>query len=171
MRWYALRHGWRAWAWWERFTSWLIPVTPIADGSILTVHLRREVLELHVDNRELERFRRTGGSAFAMARELRAELSTLAARIRGGEFSGVRMLWARSLIGEAGGMFGFQTRVLPRTFTNSVHQFVLVGLDAIHHPDGVRVHSANRWPVETTMTVEELLVRYPAKSERSTLAR
>lgn len=171
MRWYALRHLWRAWAWWERFTSWLVPVTPVRDGSILTVHVRREVLELHIDNRELERFRRQGGSAFAMARELRAELAALAGRLRAGEFPGVRVLWARSLVGEAAAMFGFHTRVLPRTFTNSVHQFVLVGLDAIHHPDGLRSRAVNRWPVESTMTVEELLLRYPAKSERSTVAR
>jgi hypothetical protein len=173
LRWRAFRHASRAWNWWERFTLWLVPVTPVRPGSIFTVHLRGggEILELHLDSRELNRRRSAGASAFALMRVLREDLATLADRIRGGEFSTARLLWARSLVGGAGGVLGFQTRPLPHTVVAALHQYVLVGLDAINHPRGLRRRAMKRWPVETTISVEDLLRRYPAKSERSTVAR
>lgn len=42
---------------------------------------------------------------------------------------------------------------------------------AIYHPRGLRQRAMRRWPAETSMTVEELLRRYPEKSARSTVAR
>jgi len=165
LRWRAFRHAWRAWAWWERLTLWLIPVTPIRQGSIFAVHARRTggVLELHVDSREYNRRRSAGASPFGILRELRGDLAALADRIRAGEFPSARLLWARSLMGTAGGVLGFHTRRLPRTPATALHQYALVGLDALYHPKGLRRRATQRWPVETTMTVDELLRRHPEK--------
>jgi hypothetical protein len=77
----------------------------------------------------------------------------------------------KSLMGEAGAVLGFHTRVAPRTLGNAFEQYFQVGLDAVYHPRGLRERAKRRWPVEIWMTVAELLERYPEKSDSSITAR
>lgn len=115
--------------------------------------------------------REPGYSTFRVVHQLREELAMVAARVRSGELGAVTGMKGTSLMGEAGGVLGFEIRPLPRNFANVLKQYFLVGLDAIYHPRGLRPRAMNRWPVETWMSVETLLARYPEKSERSTTAR
>jgi len=82
-----------------------------------------------------------------------------------GELGDITGIIGTSLMGEAGGVLGFEIRPLPRNFANVLQQYFLVGLDATHHPRGLRDRAMRRWPAETWMTVETLLERYPEKSE------
>ena len=102
---------------------------------------------------------------------LREDLRALAARLRRGEVAGVVDIRAKSLLGEAAPVLGFHTRMAPRTVGNAFEQYFQVGLDAIYHPRGLRENAKRRWPVEIWMTTEELLARYPEKSDSSTVAR
>ena len=171
LRWRAFRRAWPVWAWWERLMLRLYPVTYIHDGSLFSYTLHGDVLTLHVLGRDINRLRARGASGFAILRELRSDLGALANRIRAGHLAGVRLITATSLMGEAGGLLGFDPRPAPRTVANAFRHYFMVGLDAIHHPSGLRRRVTQRRLVETTMTVAELLERYPAKSDRSTLAR
>jgi hypothetical protein len=160
------------WSLVERIFLQVQPITPVAPGSLLAYRVRGGVVELHLDSRALNvRRREAGYSTFKAVQQLREDLSFLASRIRRAELGDVRFLEATSLIGAAGGMLGFETRELPHTLRTTLDQYFLVGLDAIHHPRGLRVRATRRWPVKTTMTVGELLRRYPEKSAMSTRAR
>ena len=112
-----------------------------------------------------------GYSTFTAVHEMRADLSALAARVRAGDFPGVRDLRAKTVMGEAGAVLGFHTRVAPHNLANWFEQYFQVGLDAIYHTRGLRENAKRRWPVEIWMTTEELLARYPEKSDSSTVAR
>jgi hypothetical protein len=74
-------------------------------------------------------------------------------------------------MGEAGAVLGFDVRPLPRNLANWLQQYFMVGIDALYHPRGLRTRSVRRWPVESRMSVEDLMRRYDAKSPRSTTAR
>ena len=122
-------------------------------------------MELHLDGRALALMRRESGySTFKALRELREELGVIASRVRRGELGDITEINGTSLMGEAGGVLGFEIRPLPRNFANVLRQYFLVGLDAIHHPRGLRERAMRRWPAETWMTVETLLERYTEKS-------
>jgi hypothetical protein len=160
------------WSFVERLFLRIQPLTPVGEGTLFAYRVHGDVVQLHLEGRALNARRRAAGySTFKAVHELRAELGVLASRIRRGELGDVRVLKGTSLIGAAGGVLGFETRTLPRSLGAALEQYFLVGLDAIHHPRGLRVRATRRWPVETTMTVSELLRRYPEKSARSTVAR
>jgi hypothetical protein len=91
--------------------------------------------------------------------------------MRGGEFHGVIDVRAKTLMGEAAAILGFHTRAAPRNLANAFQQYFQVGIDAVYHPRGLRENSKRRWPVEIWMTTNELLSRYPEKSDSSTVAR
>lgn len=172
LRWRAFRRASWVWSAWERIYVRFYPVVPIREGSLFAVHRRGDSLELHLDSSALNRMRRSAGySTFKAVHEMRADLSVLAARIRRGEFHGVRDIRAKTLMGEAGAVLGFHTKVAPHNIANWFEQYFQVGLDAIYHPRGLRENAKRRWPVEIWMTTEELLKRYPEKSDRSTFAR
>jgi hypothetical protein len=172
LRWRAFRAFSWVWSGWERLYLRLQPVTPIREGSLFAYRRSGSVLHLHLDGRALGRMRKAAGySTFHTVHQLREELAVLAARVRSGELGWVKEIRGRSLIGGAGGVFGFQTAPVPRTIGSALQQYYFVGLDAIHNPLGLRPHSIRRWPVESTMTVEALLERYPEKSARSSDAR
>lgn len=172
IRWRAFRRMSWVWRGWERMYLWLFPNTRIREGSLFAVRRHGAWLELHLESPALNRLRReTGYSAFKAVREMRADLAALAARMRNGEFRGVAGIRARSLMGEAGAVLGFHTRVAPRSLANAFLQYFQVGIDAIYHPLGLRERAKRRWPVEIWMTTVELLERYPSKSDSSTVAR
>lgn len=172
MRWRAFRRMSWVWRGWERMYLVLFPNTRIREGSLFAVRRHGATLVLHLDSPALNSLRREPGySGFKALREMRADLATLAVRMRDGEFRGVTAIRARSLMGEAGAVLGFHTRVAPRSLANAFLQYFQVGIDAIYHPRGLRERAKQRWPVEIWMTTDELLGRYPAKSERSTSAR
>lgn len=172
IRWRAYRRMSWVWRAWERMYLVLFPNTRIRDGSLFAVRRHGARLELHIESPALNRLRgEPGYSGFKVVREMRADLAALAARMRAGEFRGVEEIRAKSLLGEAGPVLGFHTRVAPRSLSNAFLQYFQVGIDAIYHPRGLRESAKRRWPVEIWMTTAELLERYPAKSERSTSAR
>lgn len=172
MRWRAFRAVPWVWTGWERIWLRFHPVTPVGPRSLFGTRRVDHTLELHLDGASLARMRREPGySTFKAVHQLREELATVAARVRRGELGEVKAIKGTSLMGEAGGVLGFEVRPLPRNFTNVLKQYFLVGLDAIYHPRGLRAGAMKRWPVETWMSAETFLERYPEKSDRSTIAR
>lgn len=172
LRWRAFARFQWVWIGWERLMLRLHPVTPIQPGSLFDFRLRGEVVELHLDGRALARMREAPGySAFKALRALRRDLAALASRIRAGELGGVRTVTGMSLVAEAGAVLGFETRPVRRGLGGALQQYFMVGLDAIHHPRGLRRRTLQRWPYEATMSVDKLLDRYAEKSDRSTSAR
>jgi hypothetical protein len=172
LRWRAFRRVPWVWSGWERFYLRLHPITPIRPGSLFAVRRIGSSLELHLVSKALDRMRREAGySTFKAVHVMRDDLAALAARIRAGAFSGVVDIRGKSLMGEAGAVLGFHTRVAPRTLGNAFEQYFQVGLDAVYHPRGLRERAKRRWPVEIWMTVAELLERYPEKSDSSITAR
>ena len=172
LRWRAFRLVPWVWTSWERVWLGLHPVTRVRPGSLFAYRKVDHVVELHLDGRALARMRREPGySAFRAVHQLREELTEVATRVRRGELGDVTGVRGTSLMGEAGGVLGFEIRPLPRNVASVLKQYFLVGLDAIYHPRGLRASSMRRWPAETWMTVEALLERYPEKSDRSTTAR
>jgi len=172
LRWRAFKRVPWVWSTWERIYVRFHPITPVAPGSLFGYHRVGDVLELHLDGKALATMRAMPGyTTFQVVHQLRGELTSLASRIRAGELNGVASIKGVSLMGEAGGVLGFEVRPLPRTAGNVLQQYFMVGLDAIYHPRGLRERAMKRWPAETTMTRERLLERYPEKSARSTTAR
>jgi hypothetical protein len=172
LRWRAFERVPWVWTTWERIWLRFHPVTPVGDGSLFAVRRIGKSLELHLDSGALARMRRGSGySTFRALHRMRVDLALLAARLRRGDFAGVEDVRATTLMGEAGAVLGFRTRVAPRNVANAFLQYFQVGLDAVYHPRGLRPHAKRRWPVEIWMTTEELLRLYPEKSERSIAAR
>ena len=160
------------WTVWETGYLWVHPVTPVRPGSLLTFGRKGRLVELHLDGRALRRLRSEPGyNTFTAVRELRDELAALAARVRSGELGEVSGILGTSLMGTAGPVFGFETRPLPHDLYHTLLQYLLVGLDAIYHPRGLRTRATKRWPVESWMSVDTLLRRYGEKSDTSTTAR
>jgi hypothetical protein len=161
LRWRAFQRVPWVWSTWERMWLRFHPVTAIGDGSLFAVRRVGRSLELHLDSAALARMRRERGySTFRAVRRMRDDLAALAVRLRRGDFPGVEDLRAKTLMGEAGAVLGFHTRVVPRNLRNAFQQYFQVGLDAIYHPLGLRANAKRRWPVEIWMTREELLERY-----------
>jgi len=160
---------WRAfqrvpWVWstWERIWLRFHPVTPIGPDSLFAVRRVGRSLELHLESAALDRMRREHGySTFRAVHRMREDLVALAVRLRRGDFPGVEDVRAKTLMGEAGAVLGFHTRVAPRNVANALLQYFQVGLDAVYHPRGLRANSKRRWPVEIWMTADELLRLYP----------
>jgi hypothetical protein len=172
IRWRAFRMVPWVWTGWERVWLRFHPVTPVREGSLFGIRRIDQTLELHLDGRALTRMRgEPGYSTFKAVHELREELAVVASRVRRGELGEVASIKGTSLMGEAGGVLGFEIRPLSRNFANVLKQYFLVGLDAIYHPRGLRERAMRRWPAETWMSVETLLERYPEKSARSITAR
>jgi hypothetical protein len=171
LRWRAFQRVPWVWTAWERVWLRFHPVTPVDDQSLFAVRRVGNSLELHLDSSALDRMRREHGySTFRAVHRMREDLVALAARLRRGDFAGVEDLRAKTLMGEAGAVLGFHTRVAPRNLANAFQQYFQVGLDAVYHPRGLRANAKRRWPVEIWMTTDELLDRYPEKSERSIVA-
>ena len=161
IRWRAFRAVPWVWTGWERMWLRLHPVTPVRPGSLFGFRHVDHTLELHLDGRMLARMRREAGyTTFKAVHQLREELGVIATRLRRGELGEVTAITGTSLMGEAGGVLGFELRPLPRNFANVLKQYFLVGLDAIYHPRGLRPRAMRRWPVETWMSAAELLRRY-----------
>ena len=161
LRWRVFRRVPWIWSGWERFYLWTHPVTPVRPGSLITFGRKGRILELHLDGRALVLLRsQPGYSTFKAVHQLREELAVLASRVRSGELGEVSGLLGTSLMGEAGPVFGFETRRLPHDVYHTLLQYLLVGLDAIYHPRGLRARATKRWPVETWMSVDDLLARY-----------
>ena len=160
-RWRAFRRMSWVWLAWERLWLRLFPVTPIQGGSVFAYRRTNDVLELHIDGRRLARLRAEPGySGFRVIHELRDDLHVIAEQVRAGKLPWLKAIKGVSLMGEAGPVVGFEARPLPRTIANLLEQYFMVGLDALYHPHGLRTQSKRRWPVETSMSVEELLRRY-----------
>lgn len=170
LRWRVFTHVSWIWLAWERIYMRLHPVVPVRAGALFGFRKVGSVVELHLDSRALRRMRETR-SAFQVVRWMGEDLTALASRVRGGQLGAVSIITGTSLMGEAGGILGFETRPLPRNLASMLKHYFFVGLDAIYHPGGLRTRSIRRWPVETWMTADALQARYSAKSERSTLAR
>lgn len=163
-----------SWIWlaFERLYMRLHPAIPVRAGALFAVRRVDDVLELHLDSRALSRLRaQPRYTAFKVLHQMRGDLAALAARVRAGEFPGVMSVKGTSLIGEAGAVLGFEVHPLPRNLANWLQQYFMVGIDALYHPGGLRARSMRRWPVDSRMSVEELLRRYDPKSPRSTTAR
>lgn len=161
LRWRAFRLVPWVWTGWERLYLLIFPMHSIRDGSLFAVTRHGSTLELHLDSKALARMRREAGySTFKALHQMRSDLGALAQRIRTGEFAGVTELRGKSLMGEAGAVLGFHTRIAPRTVSNAFLHYFQVGLDAAYHPRGLREHAKRRWPVEIWMSSEELLERY-----------
>jgi hypothetical protein len=172
VRWWAFQRVPWVWSTWERIWLRFYPVTPIGDGSLFAVRRVGKSLELHLDSATLDRMRRERGySTFRAVHRMREDLAAVAARLRRGDFHCIEDVRAKTLMGEAGAVLGFHTRVAPRNLGNAFQQYFQAGLDAIYHPRGLRANAKRRWPVEIWMTTEELLRRYPEKSSRSIVAR
>lgn len=161
LRWQAFQRLPWVWSTWERIWLRFYPVTPIGDDSLFAVRRVGTSLELHLDSAALGRMRREHGySTFRALHRMREDLALLATRIRRGDFPEVEDLRAKTLMGEAGAVLGFHTRVAPRNLANAFQQYFQVGLDAIYHPRGLRANAKRRWPVEIWMSVQELNARY-----------
>lgn len=161
LRWRAFRHASWVWRTWERLWLWLFPVTPVWPRSVFGYRRAKDVLELHLDGRRVAEMRSAPGySGFKVIRELREDLRVIAGLVRSGELAWVKAIRGTSLMGEVGGIVGFEARPLPHSLGNRLEQYFMVGLDAIYHPLGLRAHSMRRWPVESWMSVEALLKRY-----------
>ena len=172
LRWRAFRLVPWVWSGWERFYLRLHPIQPIRDRALFAVSRKGDALELHLLSRQLNRMRgESGYSTFKALHTMREDLTFLAARLRSGDFAGVGEIRAKTLMGGGAAPLGFHTRVAPRNLANAFQQYFQVGLDAIYHPRGLRTRAQKRWPVEIWMSVAELLGRYPAKSDSSTVAR
>jgi YkoP-like protein len=172
LRWRAFRRVPWVWTTWERIWLRWHPITRVRAESLFAFRRVGDVLELHLDSHALTRMRQQPGySTFRAVREMRQEMHVLAARVRSGELGHVTGITATTLMGEAGGVLGFEVRPLPRSLSSLLKQYFMVGLDAIYHPLGLRERAMRRWPADIWMTVETLLERYPEKSERSTTAR
>ena len=172
LRWRAFSCVPWVWSGWERIYLVFHPVAPVRAGSLFGVSSNGDALELHLLSKELNAMRtQSGYSTFKALHVMREDMSALASRVRRGDFAVIKEVRAKTLMGEAAKALGFHTRVAPRTLANAFQQYFQVGLDAIYHPQGLRERAKRRWPVEIWMTVDELLARYPSKSERSTSAR
>jgi YkoP-like protein len=161
LRWRAFRRASWAWLAWERVQLRLHQVTPVSPGSLFGFHKNEAVIELHLDNRALTRMREMPGyTAFKVVHRMREDLALLARRVRSGELGDVTEIVGTSLMGEAGGVLGFETRPVPRTIGSVLQQYFFAGLDAIYHPRGLRARATRRWPVTTRMSVDALIKRY-----------
>jgi hypothetical protein len=161
IRWRAFRLVPWVWTGWERVWLRFHPVTPVREGSLFGIRHVDHTLELHLNGRVLARMRRQPGySTFKVVHVLREEMGVIAAGVRSGELGAVTAIKGTSLMGEAGGVLGFEIRPLPRNFANVLKQYFLVGLDAVYHPRGLRERAMRRWPAETWMSAAELLRRY-----------
>lgn len=163
-----------SWLWpvYERVYHAFHPVKPIRAGALFSFRKVGRSVELHLDGGVLSRMRSARDySTFRVVHQLREELTVLAMRIHTGELGEVDVIKGTSLIASAGAVLGFHTRPRPGTLRAALEQYFFVGLDAIYHPRGLRERVTRRWPVEASMTVDELLSRYPAKSDSSTPAR
>ncbi len=177
LRWWLFARGRWAWRLWERFYLWLHPVTPVRSGSLFSYRRVGAAVELHLDSRALAAMQREPGySAWKAVHRLRGDLAALAARVEGGDLQAVEGVRATSLLGEAGGVLGFETRPLPHSVRAWFEQWFMAGLDALYHPAGLsrlRGRAVGRWPVEVWMSSADLVRRYGAggKSSSSTVAR
>ena len=161
LQWRLFRHVSWIWAAWERVWLRLFPVTPVQPGSVFAYRRAGDVLELHLDGHRLAAIRAEPGySGWQVIHELREDLRVIAGRVRSGELGSIKAIRGVSLMGEVGGVVGFEVRPLPHTLASWFEQYFMVGLDAIYHPRGLRARSVRRWPVESWMRVEELLKRY-----------
>lgn len=161
LRWRVFRHVSWIWLAWERLWLQLFPVTPVQPGSVFAYRRAGDLLELHLVGRRVAEMRGAPGySGFKIIHELREDLGVIASRVRSGELGWVKGIRGTSLMGDVGGIVGLAARPLPHTLGNRLEQYFMVGLDAIYHPRGLREHSLRRWPVESWMSVEELLKRY-----------
>lgn len=150
----------------------LHPVTWLGPNALFGFRCVGASLELHVNSGALTQMQRAAGySGFRAVRQMREDLAALATGVRSGEFGPVTGVRAISLMGEAGPVLGFHTRPLPHNLGNAFQQYFLGGLSALHNPRGLRERTVQRWPVETWMSADELLARYPERSAKSTTAR
>jgi YkoP domain len=161
IRWRAFRRASGAWLAWERLQLRLHPLTPVSSSSLFSFRKKGAVLELHLDSRALARMRLAPGySGFKVVHQMREDLAVLARRVRSGELGEVIEVEGTSLMGEAGGVLGFEVRPRPRSIGSILQQYFFVGLDAVYHPRGLRLRATRRWPATTRMTVDALLKRY-----------
>ncbi|HUZ88556.1 MAG TPA: hypothetical protein VMU49_01865 [Candidatus Acidoferrales bacterium] len=144
------------------------PRVCLAEGTVIDPG--DDLLELHLDNRALGAKRELGGfGAWTMMQVLRSDLAALAAQVEAGEIGPVAAFHGVSLMGRAGAALGFEVHPLPHTLALALTRYFMVGIDAIHHPAGLKRlegRARERWPVAVWMTVAEAAAR-PGRARRT----
>ena len=125
------------------------------------------VLEVHLNNPVLASNSRDPHRWLA---ECRADLIALAARTDLiGNAKGISTV---TIVAPATRRLGFEVRPVPRTFTNRVHRFFMVGTAAIHHPEGWRGirHPEAHWLGEIWLPIEALRAMQRTSDELTQLS-
>ncbi|HET9017193.1 MAG TPA: hypothetical protein VFN57_16435 [Thermomicrobiaceae bacterium] len=172
------------WYWYERLTMRLWHVRPIRPGGMLMVSESRHhgppvsledgtvihdgdgVIELHMDNDFIGRGLAADKlTPWRVLRTMNADLRALAALVASGEFPDARAVHGVSLFAAGGARIGMELRDLPDTAYWHLVRYFMIGLLALHHPNGwSRVGHMRRtaWPQEVWESRAALLTRVAA---------
>jgi hypothetical protein len=172
------------WVWWERFTNWRAKVRPLNPESFLSyapshysgkdrtladgTALRKgdAIIELHFNNASITRMIVEG--RFTPWRALRlaqSDIDLLQRKVVAGELGDVRAFHAITLFAPLASRIGMEVGQLPRTPYWGLVRYFMVGLIALHHPDGWKHasrSSASMWPGELWLGIETMHRREPA---------
>lgn len=174
-------HAWgvlSVWLWWERFTNWRAKVRPISPDSFLCYAMSHysgkdralgdgtvlrkgdTIIELHFNNAFITRLIVEG--RFTPWRGLRLaarDIDVLQRRVVAGELGDVRALHAITLFAPTGARIGMELRRLPHTPYWGLVRYFMVGLIALHHPEGWKHasrSSASMWPGELWLGIASM---------------
>jgi YkoP-like protein len=166
------------WVWWERFTNWRARVRPVnpesflsyapshyggkertlGDGTVL--HKGDRIIELHFNNAFITRMIVDGRFTPWRALRLAArDIEVLQRRVVAGDLGDVRALHAITLFASTGTRIGMEVRPLPHSPYWGLVRYFMVGLIALHHPDGWKHASRSResmWPGELWLGIETM---------------
>jgi MFS family permease len=139
------------------------PIT-LPDGT--PVRRGDRIVELHLLNATVPQVA-SSASAFALVREMAADLGALATWSHMPDFPGdARALYGLTLLGRAAGRLGFTVRERPRTLMARLDRLFMTGLLALYSPEGLarlrRGTTYGSFPMEVWMSRAELVRRYGA---------
>jgi len=168
----------RVWLLWERLYLRLRHVRTLPGCTVIRIEVRRHrgqpvslgdgtavrggdrIVELHLANRRV-----AAGSAsetwspFHVLASLRADLAVLSRHVAAGELGTITAVHAVSLVAPALARVGFDVEPLRESAASRLLRFYLVGLLAVHSPDGWRSAARARdrgWPAEAWMSATRL---------------
>jgi hypothetical protein len=174
------------WAWWERFTNWRYKVRPVGPDSFLLYSLSHysdeartladgtelkqgdSIIELHFNNPHVTRL--ISQNQFSPWKALRLsarDIGVLEEAVIGGQLGQVKAIHGVTLLASTGIRLGFEVHRLPHSRYWGLVRYFMVGLIALHHPEGWERASRTRetmWPGEMWLGIETMRRRAREKT-------